>query len=163
MSRSGFESHLGVEPPFGLRCTFRIQTLLRPSSVLSIRLHTSLGRRRVLPPPTYLRLRAFPPPPALRCLPVAWSSNHTGLWRAQGSASDSRAALNIPRLARILARFRGRLRLHPSHWQCQQRESCQCGRLSDCYPSLTPLTDKEQIFSRQNSTVISRAPRDFGK
>jgi len=41
------------------------------------------------------------------------------------------------------------------HWQSQQRESYQHSRTSDCYPSLAPLADKEQIFSRQSPTVIS--------
>jgi hypothetical protein len=84
----------------GVRCAFRIRTLLRPSPVLSMGLHTSLGRRRVFLLPAYFPPPAFLLPPASLCLHGAWSSDHTKLWRAQDSASDQGAARNIPDLAR---------------------------------------------------------------
>lgn len=106
--------------------------------------------KKGLHPPVHPHLRSFLPPLAFLCLPEARSPDRTRLWRAQGSAFDSGAALNIPRLARYLARFRGRLGLRPGHWPSQQRESYQRNSSSTCYPRLTLVADKEQIFCRLN-------------
>ena len=144
--RSGFEPHSVVDPPWGFGAPSGFERLRRSSPVLSMELHTSLGRRRVLLLPANLHLRAFQPPPALLRLPEARSSERTGLWRAQDSASDTGAALNFLGLARYLARFRGRLGLRLSHWQSQQRESYQHHGLNESYPGLTLVTDKRRIF-----------------
>ena len=113
----------GFRTASGLRCTFRARTLRRPGPVLSMELHTSLGRRRVLLRPAYLHLLAFRPPPALLCHPDARSSDHAGLWRAQDSASDPRTARNIPGLARNRRRLE--LRPRPSAEPTARELTCQ--------------------------------------
>ena len=58
---------------------FQVSTPGRPTSVPSMTLHTSFGRRGVsalLRASTFVR---FSPPPALLHLPEAWSSDHTTL------------------------------------------------------------------------------------
>jgi hypothetical protein len=91
-----------------------------------------------VPPPS-----CFSTLPALLHFPRARSPGRTGLWRAQGSAPDLRAARNIPSLARITGVDSG---CTPGHRRSRQRESCGYLGAHPCYPSLTLVADKEQIF-----------------
>ncbi len=121
-------------------------------------LRTSLGRRRAFRPPAYLHLPAFPPPPALLRLPEAWLSDHTWLWRAQDADSGRGAARNIPDLARNRRRLGLRLRAVGSA-NSERAGSFICA--NRCYPPLTPVADKEQIFcSPRYHGVANRAVSD---
>ena len=107
--RSSFESLAWVETPSG----FGAPSEKNSSPLGSGAKHGAPHRARTMKgshPPTYLHLRSSPPPLAFLHLPEAWPLYHTRLWRAQGSASDLRAARNI---LLLFALFRRRLGLPP--------------------------------------------------
>jgi len=120
----------------------RVSTIRRPTSVPSMTLHTSFGRRGVS---ALLRTSAF-----VRFRP-----------RLRFSTFPRRGRRTTPRSCehKALPQTEGQPGIFPTSrvfgvdsdctlrlWQSQQRESCAGNGLGACYPSLTPLADKQQIF-----------------